>query len=243
MKLRFLLILSLAFLTACATSSMPVPESLVDSDADGVIDALDRCPDTQVGLSVDAHGCPSDSDQDGVFDELDRCPNSPAGYAVDSNGCPLDSDADGVDDLSDRCPETAAGIVVDANGCARPIAPLPPEQLVMRIGFRTDSAKVSDEYSDLFARGAAFIRAHSSCSSVIEGHADSVGTQEYNHKLSLRRAEAVRAKLVDAVAAPLGKLEVAGFGEERPLADNGTSAGRQQNRRAMISITCEPRGE
>jgi len=243
MKLRFLLVLCLVCLTACATSSMPVPQGLVDSDADGVIDALDRCPDTQGGLSVDAHGCPSDSDKDGVFDELDRCPNSPGGYAVDSNGCPLDSDADGVADLSDQCPETAAGLVVDANGCVRPVVPPAPEKLEMRIGFRTDSAVISEEYADVFARGVAFIRAHPRCSSVIEGHADNVGTRDYNRKLSLRRAEAVRAKLVDAVAAPLAKLDVAGFGEERPLADNATPAGRQMNRRVMISITCDPRGE
>ena len=61
-----------------------------DSDKDGVVDALDRCPNTPAGVPVDASGCPAlaiDSDSDGVIDALDRCPGTPPDSLVDGNGC------------------------------------------------------------------------------------------------------------------------------------------------------------
>lgn len=58
-----------------------------------------------------------DSDGDGVEDALDQCPNTPRGAAVDAVGCELDSDGDGVVDSKDRCPGTKPGIKVDATGC------------------------------------------------------------------------------------------------------------------------------
>ena len=88
-----------------------------DSDKDGVPDKRDACPNTPLGATVDAHGCPTDSDHDGVYDGLDKCPNTPAGATVDANGCPSDADSDGVPDGIDQCPNTPAGVHVDAKGC------------------------------------------------------------------------------------------------------------------------------
>ena len=59
----------------------------LDSDNDGVIDSLDKCPNTPAGTPVDKNGCALDSDNDGVIDSLDKCPNTPAGFKVDKNGC------------------------------------------------------------------------------------------------------------------------------------------------------------
>lgn len=66
----------------------PKPVPAKDSDGDGVIDAMDRCPNTPKGAPVDKVGCPLDSDGDGVFDYLDQCPGTPAGVSVDVYGCP-----------------------------------------------------------------------------------------------------------------------------------------------------------
>jgi len=60
----------------------------VDTDGDGVIDSLDKCPNTPIGVEVDANGCPIDSDGDGVPDYKDKCPDTPKGVKVDENGCP-----------------------------------------------------------------------------------------------------------------------------------------------------------
>jgi len=89
----------------------------VDSDADGVFDKKDKCPDTPHGAIVDAVGCPSDADGDGVWNGLDQCPDTPKGWPVDSKGCPLDSDADRVPDGADKCPSTPNGCAVDSDGC------------------------------------------------------------------------------------------------------------------------------
>ena len=59
-----------------------------------------------------------DADGDGVLDSLDRCPNTPAGVGVNSRGCPLDDDGDGVYNYQDDCPNTTNRKArVDGRGC------------------------------------------------------------------------------------------------------------------------------
>jgi OOP family OmpA-OmpF porin len=70
---------------------------------------------------------------------------------------------------------------------------------------------------------------------VITGHTDNVGTADYNMKLSLQRAEAVRDYLVGLGADP-AKMEVKGEGMANPIADNSTKEGRAQNRRVEVDI-------
>jgi OOP family OmpA-OmpF porin len=69
----------------------------------------------------------------------------------------------------------------------------------------------------------------------ITGHTDSIGAAEYNQRLSLRRAQAVRDYLVKLGGNP-GIMEVAGMGASRPIADNKTAAGRAQNRRVEVEV-------
>ena len=88
-----------------------------DQDLDKVRDWLDKCPDTQIGATVDANGCPNDPDGDGVWEGMDKCPNTPKGCKVDKAGCPSDADGDGVCDGVDTCAGTPAGATVDAFGC------------------------------------------------------------------------------------------------------------------------------
>lgn len=71
---------------------------------------------------------------------------------------------------------------------------------------------------------------------VVEGHTDSVGDDQYNLDLSMRRANAVRAYLVKHLGVDAGKLTAVGYGESRPIADNSNYQGRQQNRRVEIKI-------
>ncbi|MCX2783798.1 outer membrane beta-barrel protein [Microbulbifer thermotolerans] len=59
-----------------------------DTDADGVFDEMDQCPQTPPGTPVGGDGCPVDSDRDGVPNYLDQCPTTPFGTAVDESGCP-----------------------------------------------------------------------------------------------------------------------------------------------------------
>jgi OOP family OmpA-OmpF porin len=67
------------------------------------------------------------------------------------------------------------------------------------------------------------------------GHTDSVGTDAYNQKLSIRRADAVKAYLVNA-GIDANRVYTEGKGEAQPVADNKTAAGRAQNRRVEIEV-------
>jgi OOP family OmpA-OmpF porin len=70
---------------------------------------------------------------------------------------------------------------------------------------------------------------------IITGHTDSTGTAEYNQKLSIRRAEAVRDYLI-SIGADASKMEVKGMGMTKPIADNKTAKGRAQNRRVEVEV-------
>lgn len=89
-----------------------------DSDGDGIVDSLDRCPHTKSGVKVDSLGCPIDTDKDGVADFMDKCPNTPENASVNAEGCEMDFDDDGVPDSKDMCPNSPKGSTVDPNtGC------------------------------------------------------------------------------------------------------------------------------
>lgn len=68
------------------------------------------------------------------------------------------------------------------------------------------------------------------------GHTDSIGSNAYNQKLSMRRAEAVKAYLVTK-GIPGDRISIDGKGETQPVADNKTKEGRAQNRRVEVEIT------
>jgi OOP family OmpA-OmpF porin len=72
----------------------------------------------------------------------------------------------------------------------------------------------------------------------ITGHTDSTGAAEYNQKLSVRRAETVRDYLI-SLGGDASKMEVAGMGATKPVADNKTAAGRAHNRRVEVEVVGE----
>ncbi|MES2257232.1 MAG: OmpA family protein [Pseudomonadota bacterium] len=67
------------------------------------------------------------------------------------------------------------------------------------------------------------------------GHTDSVGTDEYNQKLSIRRAEAVKA-YITSKGVEANRVYTEGKGEKQPVDDNKTAAGRAKNRRVEIEV-------
>jgi outer membrane protein OmpA-like peptidoglycan-associated protein len=88
----------------------PPPPPPVDSDADGIFDDQDRCPNEpeDADLYDDTDGCPDpDNDSDGIADAKDKCPLEPEdkdGFQ-DDDGCPdADNDSDSVPDAQDKCP-------------------------------------------------------------------------------------------------------------------------------------------
>lgn len=88
------------------------------------------------------------------------------------------------------------------------------------------------------ARLAGIVLAHPGLRLEVEGHTDSIGSDEFNLKLSDQRADRVRMYLIEQGLSGAA-LTAKGFGKSLPVADNATAAGRQQNRRVEIVVSGE----
>ena len=102
--------------------------------------------------------------------------------------------------------------------------------------FDTAKATLKPGAREKLARVSGILGSHPGLKLEIEGHTDSVGTDEYNQELSERRAESVRAYLVAQRIAPQS-ITTKGFGEQQPVATNDTAAGRQRNRRVELVVS------
>lgn len=102
------------------------------------------------------------------------------------------------------------------------------------IHFDSGSDRLRSESTASLREIATMLREHPDLDLVIEGHTDDVGEAEANRELSRRRAEAVRRTLVEEFGVAGSRLEARGLGETRPVADNDTAEGRQQNRRVEL---------
>jgi outer membrane protein OmpA-like peptidoglycan-associated protein len=101
------------------------------------------------------------------------------------------------------------------------------------ITFDTDSDRPRPDATPTLDQVAAALKANPDWHVTVEGHTDSTSTPAHNLDLSARRAAAVKAYLV-AAGIDAGRIATSGFGQDRPVADNGTALGRAQNRRVEI---------
>ena len=101
------------------------------------------------------------------------------------------------------------------------------------VHFDFDMSTLKPEAIQILDMAVMTLNANPTLTVTIEGHTDSVGTSEYNLSLGERRANAVRDYLLSRGIAA-GRMRTVSYGEERPIADNNTDAGRAMNRRAHI---------
>ena len=107
------------------------------------------------------------------------------------------------------------------------------------VKFDFDKSAVKEEsYGDI-KNLADFMNQYPQTSTTVEGHTDSVGTDAYNQKLSERRASAVRDVLVNQYGVDSQRVNSAGYGESRPVADNATEEGRAINRRVEAEVEAQ----
>jgi len=102
--------------------------------------------------------------------------------------------------------------------------------------FDTGSANLKTGAREKLAKVAGILLSHRGLKLQVEGHTDSVGSADYNQRLSENRADSVRTYLVEQGIAP-NAIGTAGFGETMPVASNDTPAGRQQNRRVELIVS------
>lgn len=213
----------------------------LDNDSDGIADTSDACPgdaEDRDGFK-DEDGCPeADNDADGVMDANDKCPDQAEDVdgVEDKDGCPdLDNDADGVADAIDACPDTPAGAKVGTDGCPTTAA-VKSSMVLTGVRFNSGSAVLDPSSNTSLDEVAASLKAHPEVHVEIQGHTDDKGEAEANRELSSRRAEAVRQYLISA-GIDAGRLTAVGYGEDLPIADNTTEAGRATNRRVELVRT------
>lgn len=169
------------------------------------------------------------------FGERNPPPPSPPSPEPVAAAPPVDSDGDGVPDPDDDCPNTPSNYAVDENGC-----PIPIEEIArfeLRVNFDFDESVIRDEDVPEIEDLAEFLREYDGVMLQLEGHTDSVGAPLYNLDLSQRRADAVRDMLIEDFGISPGRIAAQGFGEQLPVADNETEAGREANRRVVAVVS------
>lgn len=95
-------------------------------------------------------------------------------------------------------------------------------------GLRSASRDELREMADVFNK-------YNDTTIVVAGHTDSVGSSSYNQELSERRANAV-ANYLENIGVRGSRLDAIGYGESRPKSSNGSSSGRQRNRRVELYV-------
>jgi len=107
------------------------------------------------------------------------------------------------------------------------------------VHFDFDKSMLKPEAIRILDDAVMKLQANPGLNVTIEGHCDSIGTAEYNLSLGERRANAVRDYLLNRGIAA-ARLRTVSYGEERPIADNNTDAGRALNRRAhLVTMTLQ----
>ncbi|MBI2389061.1 MAG: OmpA family protein [Deltaproteobacteria bacterium] len=233
-------------------SADPDSNGCPDSDKDGIADKIDACPNEPGPDSADhkTRGCPPpppppDKDKDGIFDAQDACPDVAGAFNEDPklNGCPPDKDKDGVLDDQDACPTDPGPATTDpkTNGCPvkTKFAEVKGSTIIIldKINFANDSDKIigAKSFQVLDSVFEILDKTKSVKKVRIEGHTDNKGKADHNKDLSKRRAQAVKDYLVKK-GIDAGRLDAEGFGQDKPIADNKTEAGRAKNRRVEFVI-------
>jgi len=205
-----------------------------DRDGDGIADIDDKCPD--VFGYARYQGCPiPDRDKDGINDEEDKCPDV-FGYAR-YQGCPIpDTDKDGVNDEEDKCinePGPASNF-----GC-----PLIPEAIIQKVNlaaknvfFATASFKLLPKSFPPLQTVVQILKDNPTFKIKVEGHTDSTGKHDMNMTLSDNRAASVATYLKTIGGIDESRITSEGFGPDRPIAPNKTTAGRAKNRRVEMHL-------
>ncbi|MEZ5733228.1 MAG: peptidoglycan-associated lipoprotein Pal [Paracoccaceae bacterium] len=128
---------------------------------------------------------------------------------------------------------------ITQGGLGDPNDPNSPAYFAQTIGdrvlFAVDQSTLTPEAQQILSAQAVWLNQHAGYTAIIEGHADEVGTREYNLALGARRASAVQNYLISQGVSAT-RLRTVSYGKERPLAVCSDEACYSQNRRAVTVI-------
>ena len=101
--------------------------------------------------------------------------------------------------------------------------------------FDTNSSNVRPSFRTQLDAVAEVLKKYESTMIEVAGHTDSTGSVDYNMMLSQQRAQSV-ANVLAGFGVENVRMEIVGFGPHRPVGDNSTSSGREQNRRVELTL-------
>jgi outer membrane protein OmpA-like peptidoglycan-associated protein len=217
----------------------------LDSDGDGLNDGDE--------VNYKSNPLKTDSDGDGLSDgaEVNQYKTDPAKVDTDGDGLgdgnevnkyktnPLKSDtddggvADGAEvrvgtnplDAKDDIAKSTTTIILEKG-----------KKVILRgVNFETNKSTLTGDSQDILEVAYNSLVANPDVQVEISGHTDSMGSDEYNQALSLRRAQAVKNWLVQR-GIKSDRMKTVGKGEKEPIADNNTADGRAENRRIEFYV-------
>jgi OmpA-OmpF porin, OOP family len=125
---------------------------------------------------------------------------------------------------------------------APPPPPPPPakvvttQKIVLRgVNFDFDKANIRPDAVPILKEAANILKQNATLKVSVEGHTDAIGSDDYNMRLSLRRATAVK-EFLGREGVDESRLTTRGFGESQAVASNETEDGRAQNRRVELKV-------
>jgi OOP family OmpA-OmpF porin len=186
-----------------------IKDMLKDSDGDGVADYLDKEPNTPTGSRVNSQGVTQDSDQDGTPDHLDKCPFMPG--PTSTKGCPVEKEVVEVDYLKKAINDGYVNVFYSFDSDK----PLPY------------SISAANYISN-------FLKRNPGTKVEVKGYADELGSDDYNIKLSEKRAKAVYDLLISS-GIEASRISYKGYGEDTSV-DKSSQDARQLARRASFEI-------
>ncbi|WP_313348091.1 OmpA family protein [Stenotrophomonas sp.] len=161
----------------------------------------------------------------------------PAPAPVAPSCADLDDDGDGVNNCDDKCPDSQPGQTIGPDGC-----PVPVSIDLKGVNFDFDKATLRPDAVAILSEASQILTRYPDLKVEVAGHTDSKGTDEYNQKLSERRATAVYDYLTKNGVAASRLVGPIGYGESRPIAPNtnpdgsDNPEGRAKNRRTELNV-------
>lgn len=190
-----------------------------DNDGDGLVDFPNDpgCAAADDGDETDPAQCSDGKDNDG-----DGAVDHPA-----DKGC-LGADDN---DETDPCKTPEAGERISLKGCGT------GDIIVLRgVNFEFDKARLTANAKTILDNVAEELAAYPEITVELSGHTDAKGSDEYNQRLSDKRAASVKTYLVGK-GIDADRMTTVGYGESKPVADNETDEGRELNRRTELRVT------
>lgn len=179
-----------------------------------------------------------DSDNDGIEDAIDKCPHTPEGEQIDNNGCMtanaivIPEEVTYVEDDIQRPTVVTTTPVFPSFAKSKPkiSRAVKPDRQNLKVNFESSSATILTASKPNIKEFANYLKSNTKNKVTIEGYTDNSGIRSKNFTLSTKRAQAVRALLIE-YGIKASRIKAVGKGDLNPIADNETENGRAENRR------------